>query len=80
MKGWFAVELKKRQIIVVSLVLMIIAAGYLNYSYRKNTEGGLFPLAKHDSKSATRYMWKTIFRMNWIQLRLTVKAADGRPI
>lgn len=29
-------ELKKRQIVVVTLVLMIIAAGYVNYSYRKN--------------------------------------------
>lgn len=43
-------EMKKRQIVVVSLVLMIIAAGYLNYSYRKNAEGSLFPLAKQNSK------------------------------
>lgn len=73
MKGWFAVELKKRQIIVVSLVLMIIAAGYLNYSYRKNTEGGLFPLAKHDSK-----IGNPVYVENNIQNELDTVAVNGK--
>ena len=61
---------KRKQIVVLSLVLMIVVAGYLQYSYNKNGESvsnledvsivGLENVEDYETESLAKLcMWKT---------------------